>query len=86
MKHLLSILILLGFMSVANSQQSFKPLSQYILDHDIQSDNGAMIYTLQRCSALLNSINAIFKTNCYSAHQWQMNLINPWVSNKLIKI
>jgi len=46
-------------MSVANSQQSFKPLSQYVQDHDIYNDNGAMIYTLQRCSALLNSINAI---------------------------
>lgn len=59
MKHLLYIFIFLSFMSVANSQQSFKPLSQYVLDHDIQTDNGAMIYTLQRCSALLNSINAI---------------------------
>ena len=55
MKHLLSILILLGFISSALAQQSFKPLSEYIQDHDIFNDNAALTYALQRCSAVYDT-------------------------------
>ena len=59
MKHLLSILILLGFISTALAQQSFKPLSEFNQDHDISIDNGALTYVLQRCSALYNTVQAL---------------------------
>ena len=59
MKHLLSILILLGFISTALAQQSFKPLSEFDQDHDISSDNGALTYVLQRCSAAYNAAAAL---------------------------
>ena len=59
MKHLISILILLGFISTALAQQSFKPLSEYIQDHDVLSDDAAMTYALQRCSAAYNTAQAL---------------------------
>ena len=46
-------------MSVTSAQQSFKPLSEYVQDHDILNDNAAMTYALQRCSAAYNTAQAL---------------------------
>jgi hypothetical protein len=63
MKQLLSILILLGFMSVSFAQQSLRPLSE-IIQEDNLDDPSIILYIYQRCSGVyLNMSAMLYKQN-----------------------
>ena len=63
MKQLLSILILLGFMSVSYAQKSLRPLSE-IIQEDNLDDPSIILYIYQRCSGVyLNMSAMLYKQN-----------------------
>ena len=63
MKHLLSILIFFSFISVANSQQSLRSLSEIVQKENLD-DPSINLYIYQRCSGVYLTMSAmLYKQN-----------------------